>query len=104
MVARYIPRSVLCDARSKYRAHIFSAKGRGIPFLMSFTEWFDMWWQSGHWHERGCRRGEYCMARYGDKGPYEVGNVRICTVEENGAEQHTNPGLEATRVTALCDH
>lgn len=31
------------------------------------------------------------MDRFGDKGHYEVGNVRICTTEENHAEQVFSP-------------
>jgi hypothetical protein len=31
------------------------------------------------------------MARYGDKGAYEIGNVRVCTTDENSAEMTSTP-------------
>jgi hypothetical protein len=62
------------------------AKGRGIPFLLSFDEWQKIWNDSGHFSERGKKNGQYCMARFGDKGPYAVGNVEITLVEENNRD------------------
>lgn len=41
------------------------------------------------------------MARYGDKGPYAVGNVRIVTVTENAAELWENPEHRVKVVSAL---
>jgi hypothetical protein len=70
----------------KYYTHRSNAKKSGIPFLLTFEEWFWIWYDSGHLHERGCRKGQYVMARYGDKGPYAVGNVRVITHAENQAE------------------
>ena len=64
-----------------------NARVRGIPFLMTFDQWWSIWERSGHWHKRGRKRGQYVMARYGDRGGYEVGNVRIVTVRENHAER-----------------
>jgi hypothetical protein len=74
----------------KFKRAQYHAKGRGIRFRMTFEEWCQIWNDSGHWHERGWRRGTYCMARFGDKGAYEVGNVKICLNEENRAERNTN--------------
>jgi hypothetical protein len=37
------------------------------------------------------------MARFGDKGPYAVGNVRICTVAENHAERAAGITYEQRR-------
>lgn len=75
---------------SAYHNHRIRAKRRGIPFLLTYEEWCVIWMESGKWEERGHNRGQYCMARFGDKGGYEVGNVRICTVEENAAERNRN--------------
>ncbi len=61
---------------------------RGIPFLLTFDEWWKIWRDSGHWPDRGTRQNQYCMARFGDKGPYSVNNVRITTVGENCAERN----------------
>jgi len=53
---------------------------------MTFEEWSELWQASGKWKQRGRRRGQYVMARFGDRGPYEVSNVRICLVAENTNE------------------
>jgi hypothetical protein len=69
-----------------YETQKSHAKARGIPFLISFDEWWDIWWQSGKWERRGRRRGQFVMARFGDQGAYVVGNVRICLGSENAME------------------
>ena len=73
-----------------YAAHKANAKYRGIPFLLTYDQWLEIWLQSGKWDQRGARRGQYVMARPGDKGAYEVGNVVICLAEENRAERNRN--------------
>jgi hypothetical protein len=73
--------------KRKYNEHKRSAKQRGIPFLLTYDEWLAIWQASGHFDERGKRRGNYCMARFGDAGPYSVDNVRIITMVENAAER-----------------
>lgn len=57
--------------------------GQPVKFLLSFEEWMEIWLESGHWHERGCHRGQYVMSRYNDLGHYEVGNVFIQRTEDN---------------------
>ena len=69
-----------------------AAKQRRIPFLLTFEEWQAIWIDSGKWEQRGKKSNQYCMARHGDTGPYAIGNVRICTVRENHAEQKNNRG------------
>jgi NUMOD3 motif len=73
--------------RFKYLTHKGNAKRRGIEFLLSFDEWSKIWHDSGHLHERGQRKDQYVMARYGDVGPYAVDNVKIVTWAENREEQ-----------------
>jgi hypothetical protein len=67
-----------------------NARFRDIPFLLTFEQWWAIWQQSGKWEQRGSRRGQYCMARYGDQGAYEIGNVSICLIEDNRAERNRN--------------
>ena len=74
------------NIRRKYRMCIWNAKQRDIPWELTYIQWRTIWAASGHWHERGFRKGQYVMARYGDKGPYSKDNVRICTVKENHVE------------------
>jgi hypothetical protein len=57
--------------------------GNPIEFRLTFAEWIMIWIESGKYHLRGVRRGEYCMSRINDIGHYEVGNVRIILNSEN---------------------
>lgn len=59
---------------------------RNVPWLMTFSEWWNVWSNSGRWPDRGRKRGGYVMARYGDLGSYEVGNVKIIEGTENQRE------------------
>jgi hypothetical protein len=72
--------------RIRYHQHKSNARTHGTEFLLTFEEWFEIWEKSGHLHERGRCRGQYQMARKGDKGPYAIGNVKIITVTENRLE------------------
>lgn len=72
--------------KGRYHQHKGKATARGIPFLLTFEEWWDIWQSSGRWEQRGKRADQYCMARFGDKGAYERSNVRICPVGENTGE------------------
>lgn len=71
------------NPRVAYAKQKHHAKTRGIPFLLTFDEWHAIWHESGKFAERGCSRGKYVMARLGDKGGYEVGNVCIITHGQN---------------------
>lgn len=84
-----------------WRLHRWNATQRGIPFLLSFEEWREIWLASGKWLERGTRKGRYCMARYGDQGAYEIGNVRICLAEENRAERNAVYPLDGDKNPAF---
>jgi hypothetical protein len=76
-----------CPAYRAFLEHRLGAKGRGIPFQLTFAEWQWLWLSSGKWEQRGNCKGQYQMARRGpDIGPYAVGNVDIKTREENLAD------------------
>jgi hypothetical protein len=62
------------------------ANRRGIPWRLTFGQWWRIWQESGHWEERGCERGQYCMCRPGDQGAYELGNVIIALHSANSSE------------------
>lgn len=59
------------------------AAQRGIEFLLTFEQWYRIWEKSGHINERGCHRGQYNMARFGDTGAYAIDNVAIIRHEQN---------------------
>ena len=72
--------------KRRFDHHKSSAGQRGVPFLLTFDQWLQIWQESGHLHERGCRSGQYVMSRHGDIGSYEVGNVSIVPCEANNRE------------------
>lgn len=61
--------------------------GNPIEMRLTFDEWLNIWISSGHWHERGCKRGQYVMSRKADLGHYEIDNIEIKTVGENIIEK-----------------
>lgn len=69
-----------------FTSHRKNSYKRGIEFKLSFIEWWRIWQESGKWGLRGRGIGRYCMARFGDKGPYEVGNVVIQLATENSRD------------------
>jgi hypothetical protein len=62
--------------KGRYISHKNSAKQRGVPFLLTFEEWWGLW--EPHWHLRD-GTNSLSMCRTGDEGGYELGNVRIDT-------------------------
>jgi hypothetical protein len=67
------------------------AKQRNIGWEMTFAEWWQLWCESGHWDQRGrAHIGVYVMGRYGDAGPYKVGNVQIITHSQNISDSWKN--------------
>lgn len=76
---------------------------RCIPFTFSFEEWCQ-WWESQlgpDWFQlRGCKKGQYVMARKRDKGPYSWWNVKCLTASENVSECRIN----GTRIRGARHH
>lgn len=71
-----------------YISHSNGAKKRGIEFKLTFAQWWGLW--ESDWEERGLGRLKKCMCRNGDRGAYEIGNVRIDTNLSNWHEKtHT---------------
>ena len=70
-------------SRKQYRNHKSGAKVRGIPFLLTYEEWMNIWLTSGKYEQRGPQKGQYVMCRKNDIGPYEIGNVYIDTNAHN---------------------
>ena len=85
-------------SRKAYKLQRYDAARRGITWYFNYISWKNKWIKSGHWHERGCHKGQYVMARFGDKGPYASWNVRICTVEENYKEAKPQEFSSRTRL------
>ena len=56
-----------------YWAQMSAAKQRGIDWNLNYDEWINWWGEDIS--KRGKGKGKLCMARYGDEGPYELGNI-----------------------------
>ena len=76
-------------AKIKYLSQKHSSNKRNIIFQLSFEEWHNWWLNTGHYHERGRTRSEYCMCRFGDTGPYSLTNI-YCDTNENNSRQNGN--------------
>jgi hypothetical protein len=80
----------------RYKVHRTNAKQRGVEFKLTFEEWLTWWQQTGHYHERGNKRGQYVMARKGDTGSYELGNIECIQAQVNSRAPHVGkPKSEA---------
>ena len=75
--------------RDDFVNHRSRARRRGIEFDLTYEQWKDIWFSSGHYEQRGVRKDEYVMARLGpDVGPYAVGNVVIQLSGVNNSDGH----------------
>lgn len=76
-----------------YYAQKYAAGQRGIGWEFTFEDWVN-WWEEQlgyNWmKKRGCLRGEYVMARKGDKGPYARWNVECKTNTQNHTDKVIN--------------
>lgn len=70
--------------RAKFQCHRSAAKHRGVPFTLTYEEWLAIW--GDLLEHRGQGPGKYHMARHGDQGGYEVGNVSIVLGAANLAD------------------
>jgi hypothetical protein len=81
---------LMVEARRRLRRRFVqqrvNAKNRGIEWRLTFEEWRDWWLLTGHVDERGRHRGQWAMARPGDVGPYELGNIVCMRAEDNSRE------------------
>lgn len=75
--------------------------GNQIEMKLTFEEWLNIWLSSGHYHERGNKRGQYVMSRLNDIGHYEIGNIEIKTVRENIIEKCNSPENKETHRLAM---
>ena len=86
------PRDMVRQAFTMQR---LNAKRRGIPFKLTYLQWLELWAASGVLGKRGKGSGKYQMARHGDQGAYEVGNVSIITHNQNSREIVVSPKRRA---------
>lgn len=76
-----------------FSSHKCSAKWRGIEFYFTKESWC-AWWKnnlgSDWFKKRGPFKGQYVMARKGDKGPYVEWNVECILSTKNNQDQALN--------------
>lgn len=69
----------------------WTSKNRNIPFLFTFEQWV-AWWVANlgpDWFKkRGQHRGQYCMGRRNDVGPYSKANTICLTIEKNSQQRN----------------
>ena len=72
-------------SKARYRDQRRSAKERGIPFNLTYEEWYN--WYLSQGVDKNIRQGKdgncWCMCRYNDSGPYELGNIYLDTNSNN---------------------
>ncbi len=82
-------RDLLEKEKGAYRSQRHAAYKRKIKFNLTFDQWH-FWWVNelgSNWFKlRGRKTGQFCMARFGDVGAYELGNIKCITVGENHSE------------------
>lgn len=76
---RSYPKSI----KIAFRQQRQNARNRGVAFSLNFAQFVSIWESSGKLQNRGRGAEKYCMARIGDSGAYEIGNVHIVTNAEN---------------------
>jgi hypothetical protein len=74
------------DPLPAFLSHRGKAADRGVPFTLTFEQWWSLW--EPHWPNRGLGALQMCMCRKADQGGYELGNVRIATNKENHHERN----------------
>lgn len=85
--------------KQKYNMQRISSEKRGIQWKLTFDQWYKWWQDSGKWELRGCKKGQYVMARYQDSGCYELDNIFCCSVEQNNSDRHKFNNYVGTAVS-----
>ncbi len=83
MIVRLKHQKKILTDHEKFNLQRLRAAERGVVWNLEYWEWLQIWQDSGHFHERGNKKGLWVMGRNGDQGPYEFGNVKIIPFETN---------------------
>lgn len=86
IVKQYGPNGQRGSPLTQYVQQRVNSQRSSIAWEMSFAEWWQIWQDSSHYDKRGCGHG-YMMCRFGNTGPYRVGNIEIITGVQNSADQ-----------------
>jgi hypothetical protein len=80
-IAKYWMERCGKDPRRDYVEHRANSAKRGIPFEFTFKQWMDAW--GDNYERMSIRNGGLVMCRYGDTGPYRVGNIYLASNSQN---------------------
>lgn len=75
---------------AKYISQRNSAIRRNLEWNLTFDEWLHWWKSTGKYDKRGRKGHEYCMCRFGDKGPYSLNNIYCATNNQNTKDARLN--------------
>lgn len=93
------------DYRPAYRVRKSQARKRGIAWLLTFEQWL-VWWGADI-DKRGAGANDLQMLRYGNQGPYTLGNIYKGRPSDNvvwySAADKRRRTLERQEVAAMCD-
>jgi hypothetical protein len=95
-------------SRAAFLSHRSHAKASGIEFRLTYDEWLT-WWETelaklGPRAKRGCKRRNFGMCRFLDRGPYAIGNVYIGRPKQNAKERWAAALYSAgCRITRMFD-
>ena len=78
----------------RYKQQQSRAVTRKIEWHFTFETWLKKWIDSGKLLQRGRKKDEYCMARFGDTGPYSEANTEIITNGQNHSDFHKYNPIE----------
>lgn len=85
---------------SAFHSQKCRASKRGIGWELNFWQWWTIWQESGRWDERGRGAEAFAMCRFGDTGPYAVGNVYIATNNQNWQDYWNTSGRRVSEARA----
>ena len=72
-------------SKARYRDQRRSAGQRGIPFNLTYEEWYQ--WYLSHGVDKNIPQkmtaNAWCMCRYNDTGPYDLTNIYLDTNSNN---------------------
>ena len=82
-------RATHLKAHKRYKSTRDQAKQRGIPYELTFAEWYNWWLSHGIDKNLPPTNHQYCMCRHNDTGPYNLDNIYFATRGQNTKDSHT---------------
>ncbi len=85
-------------SKARFRDQRKAAAKRGIAFNLTYEQWYN--WYLSQGVDKNIRQGKdgncWCMCRFNDSGPYELGNIYLDTNSNNVKYQRALEKLKKT--------